>query len=273
MSTARGAPTRWAMAVLCTLGWLLLLAPVAVVTSIAFGADDALTFPPRGLSTRWFLAAADSAVLMRALAVSSLLALCASALAVVIGTLAALGAARLGGRRATAMAAVLTAPVLLPGLVIGFAIYVFYVAMPVGLTGTFAGLLLGHVVIATPWVITTVLATLHRIPPDHAEVARSLGAGPFRVFWRITLPALMPGIVAGALMAFVSSFAQFDVSLFLGVSDATPLPIAIFTSLMNRGEPVLAAMGVLAILVVVVGLLLVNLFQPVSVLFGGSRGR
>ena len=261
----------WALAILCLAGWTLLMAPVLVVLGIALGADDALAFPPRSLSLRWFSAAMESSVLMRALGVSTLLALCASALAVLLGTLAALGAARLGGRSTTALAGVLTAPLLLPGLVIGFAIYVFYVAVPVGLTGTFTGLLLGHTLIATPWVITSVLATLHRIPPEHAEVARSLGAGPLRVFWRITLPALLPGIVAGALLAFVTSFAQFDISLFLGVSDATPLPIAIFTSLMNRGEPVIAAAGVMAILVVVAGLLLVHLFQPVAVLFGGDR--
>jgi len=261
----------WALGALCAAGWTLLLAPVIVVLGIALGADEALAFPPRALSLRWFGAAMDSSVLMRAMGVSSLLALAASALAVLLGTLAALGAARLGGRRATALAGVLTAPILLPGLVIGFAIYVFYVAIPVGLTGTFTGLLLGHTLIATPWVVTSVLAALHRVNPDHAEVARSLGAGRIRVFWRITLHALLPGIVAGALLAFVTSFAQFDVSLFLGVSDATPLPIAIFTSLMNRGEPVVAAAGVLAILVVVTALLLVHLFQPVSVLFGGDR--
>ncbi|MCC6002554.1 MAG: ABC transporter permease subunit [Pararhodobacter sp.] len=265
-------PVALLMRLLALAGWILMLAPLFVVAGLALNAAEVLAFPPRQVSLRWFSAALGHPVFMASLWTSLTLAAATTVLALVLGTTAALGLARLGRKGALA-AAIMTAPILMPGMVIGFAIYLFYVWSRLGLTGSFAGLLAGHVLVATPWVITTVLAAASRLDPALPEVARSLGAGPVTLFTRITLPGLAPGIVAGGIFAFVVSFSQFEVSLFLGTSERTPLPVALFTSLMNRSEPVIAAVGVVAILVVVAALALVNRLFSVSVLFGGSTSR
>lgn len=264
-------PVAWLMRALALAGWVLMLAPLLVVAGLALNPAEVLAFPPQGLSLRWFEAALGHPVFMASLRTSLSLAAATTVLALLLGT-AALGLARLGNRGALA-AAIMTAPILMPGLVIGFAIYLFYVWSRLGLTGSFTGLLAGHVLVATPWVITTVLAATRRLDPALPEVARSLGAGPVTLFVRVTLPGLAPGIVAGGIFAFVVSFSQFDVSLFLGTTQRTPLPVALFTALMNRSEPVIAAVGVIAILVVVAALALVNRLFSVSALFGGPTSR
>jgi len=260
------------MRALALAGWALMLAPLVVVVGVALNPAEVLAFPPQGLSLRWFGAALGHPVFMAALGTSLTLAGATTVLALALGTAAALGLARLGQRGGLA-AALMTAPILMPGLVIGFAIYLFYVWSRLGLTGSFVGLLLGHVLVATPWVITTVLAAARHLDPALTEVGRSLGAGPVTLFVRVTLPGLAPGIVAGGIFAFVVSFSQFDVSLFLGTTQRSPLPVALFTALMNRSEPVVAAVGVLAILVVVIALALVNRLFSVSALFGGPTSR
>jgi putative spermidine/putrescine transport system permease protein len=260
------------LALLAGLGWLAMVAPLVVVAGVALNAGRTLSFPPQGLSLQWFAAALGSDGLMGSLWLSLRLALVTTVLALAVGVPAALGIVRLARRQAL-VTQMLSAPLLLPGLVIGFGLYILVAVFAPVLRGSLITLVLGHVVVAMPWVITTTLAAARRLDPDLPEVARSLGAGAMRIFLRITLPGLAPGIVAGGIFSFIASFSQFDVSLFLGTANATPLPVALFTSLQNRADPSIAAMGMVSILTVMAAMALVNRMFSISTLFGGQAGR
>jgi putative spermidine/putrescine transport system permease protein len=162
------------------------------------------------------------------------------------------------------MRAYFLAPLLLPGLVLGLALYVCYVATNVGLARTLPGMVIGHVLVTMPYVIGTVSAALYNFDVSLEDAARSLGAGPLRAFRAVTLPVISPGIVAGSMFAFIVSFGQFDISLFLSTPNITPLPIALYNSLRYKFEPTAAAAGVFAIVLVVVTMLLTNRFTNLA---------
>lgn len=132
------------------------------------------------------------------------------------------------------------------------------------------GLVIGHVLVTTPYVIGTVSASLAVFDRSLEEAARSLGAGPFTAFRKVTMPIIGPGMLAGSIFAFIVSFGQFDVSLFLSTPNLTPLPIAMYISLRYQFEPTAAAAGIFAIMLVVVSMLitakLVNMKK-----FGGIK--
>ena len=170
----------------------------------------------------------------------------------ILGTAAALFLTRTESRVAGPLRGFFMLPIVLPGVVLGLALYVFFITSGIGLARTFFGLLVGHVLVTCPFVIATVTAALVGFDRSLEEAARSLGAGPFEAFRKITLRIVAPGIGAGALFAFIISFGQFEVTLFLAVPNHTPLPIAMYSSLRYAFEPTAAAAGIFAILLVVV---------------------
>jgi putative spermidine/putrescine transport system permease protein len=119
-------------------------------------------------------------------------------------------------------------------------------------------MVIGHVVVTVPYVIGTVSAARYDFDVSLVDAARSLGAGPVRAFRAITLPMISPGIMAGSIFAFIVSFGQFDVSLFLSTPNITPLPIAIYNSLRYKFEPTAAAAGIFAIALVVLSMVLTS---------------
>jgi putative spermidine/putrescine transport system permease protein len=157
---------------------------------------------------------------------------------------------------------------LVPGIVLGIALYVFYVTTHIGLARTFGGLLIGHVLVTSPFVIATVTASLVGFDVSLEEAARSLGAGPLQAFRLVTLRIISPAVSAGAIFAFTISFGQFDLSLYLGAPDLTGLPYAMYISLRYKFEPTAAAAGIFAIVLVVLSMVLssrlINLRKLVS---------
>jgi len=154
------------------------------------------------------------------------------------------------------MRAFFMSPLMLPGIVLGLALYLFYISSGIGLLRTIPGLVVGHILVTCPYVIGTVSAALVGFDTSLEEAARSLGAGRFTTFRKITLPVIAPGIVAGAVFSFIVSFGQFDVSLFLTPPNSTPLPMALYVSLRYTFEPTAAAAGIFAIFLVVVSMLI-----------------
>ena len=154
------------------------------------------------------------------------------------------------------MRAVLMSPIMLPGIVIGLALYLFYISSGIGFARTQAGLVIGHVLVTCPYVIGLVSAALVGFDRSLEEAARSLGASRWTTFRRITLPVISPSMVAGGVFAFIISFGQFDVSLFLTPPNSTPLPIALYSSLRYTFEPTAAAAGIFAIFLVVVSMVI-----------------
>lgn len=239
------------MTALAVAALVLLLLPVVIVVLAGLNAGDYLTFPPQGLSLRWVRAFLSSATFMNAYLFSFTLALAATAISTVIGTMASLYLARAETRLAGMLRGLFMLPVVVPGVVLGLALYVFYTSTGIGLARSFGGLLIGHVLVTCPFVIATVRAALVGFDRSLEEAARSLGATPWGAFWRITLRIIAPGVTAGSLFAFIISFGQFEVTLFLSIPNLQPLPMAMYVSLRYSFEPIAAAAGIFAIILVV----------------------
>lgn len=237
------------------IAFVVLLLPVAIVMLAGLNSGDYLSFPPEGLSLRWVIEFLTSDTWMSAYLFSLLLALITMVVSTILGTMAAIVLARTVFRGRDLLRAYFLSPLILPGMVLGLALYVFFVATDVGLTRSLTGLVIGHVLVTCPYVIGTVSAALVTFDTSLEEAARSLGASPWTAFRRVTLPNISAGIMAGSIFAFIVSFGQFDVSLFLSTPNLQPLPMALYELLRYKFEPTAAAAGIFAILLVVISML------------------
>jgi putative spermidine/putrescine transport system permease protein len=226
---------------------LYLLAPVLVVVATAFTTTGYPIFPPRGFTLRWFDSVLSSREFLEAMRLSAVLAAASTAIATVLGTLAALGLARGGFRGRQAVAAIFLSPIFFPAIVLGLALLIFY--NRVGLAGTLPGMIAAHAVLTTPFVIRMVMASLAEFDPAVEEAAENLGASRLRTFFLVTLPLIRPGVVAGAVFAFILSFDELVVSLFLAGPGMQTLPIRIFTALEYSSRPDVSAISTMLILV------------------------
>lgn len=242
---------RLVMGGLAALAVVLLVAPTVIVLMTSVTSSPSLRFPPDGFSLRWY-AALGEAYQMRAAAWNSFqVAALATAASVVLGTAAALGLAGARAAWARALDALFMSPLLLPALAFGFAaLMAFSLA---GLRLSLWTLATGHVVVCVPFVLRTTLAALAQLDPALAESSQSLGAGPVYTFRRVTLPLIGRGIGAGAFLAFMASFDNVPVSLFLSDARTEVLPIHLWqiieTALDVRAA---AASGVLILFALVV---------------------
>lgn len=269
---ARGErPVPILFVVISVLALIVLLVPVAVVVLAGLNSGDFLTFPPEGLSLRWVRAFLTSDTYLGAYLFSFGLAALAALISTVIGTMAALFLTRSGSRVAGGLRGFFMLPIVLPGLVLGLALYVFYVTTDFGLARSLPGILIGHVLVTSPFVIATVTATLVGFDRSLEEAARSLGAGPFTAFRKITLRVVGPGITAGAIFAFIISFGQFEIALFLSTPNLQTLPIAMYISLRYAFEPIAAAAGIFAIGLVVVSMMATAWLVDLRRLTGSMR--
>lgn len=246
------------MLILAIVGFFYMLVPIAVVVLAGLTAGDFLTFPPKGLSFRWVIAFLKSDSYLSAFFFSFKLALMTMIVSTILGTAAALFLSRSRFLGRNAMRAFFLSPVVLPGVVIGFALFAFYISTGIGLTRTIWGLWIGHILYSTPYVIGTVGAALASYDVSLDEAARSLGASPLRTFRKVTFPNISQGIQAGSIFAFIVSFGQFEVSLFLSAPNTEPLPIAMYNSLRYKFDPSAAAAGIFAIMLVTASVLLTN---------------
>jgi putative spermidine/putrescine transport system permease protein len=238
---------RFALAALCLLVQAYLLAPIVVVVGASFNAGPFLTFPPRGLSLRWFEAFLANPVFVEAIVRSLALAAAATAISCVLGVAAALYHARHAARHQETVRIAILLPLLLPEILTAMALLFFFHAIGLGTRGGI-GLLVGHVLITLPFVFLNVTAALHGFDANLELAARSLGAGRWAAFRRVTLPLIKPGVINGALFAFIVSFDTFGISYLLkGVGGAT-LPLQLFDYLRFNFTPEAAAVSTLSIL-------------------------
>ena len=233
----RAGPVAVAMA-LC--GYVFLLAPIAVVLALSLSSDPFLRFPPTGWSTRWFVALVGNAEIMAAARTSALLATVVTVLALAAGVPAAFAVAR--GRVPGAIGGLLSAPLMMPSLVLGLALLM--ALHPLRLVATWPGLVLAHLVIVLPFVVRIMVAALGGMAIAPERAAASLGASPRQVFLRVTLPLALPGVLAAATLAFLVSFDETVMSLFLTGPRLTTLPVAMFRYTESRTDPLIAALAV-----------------------------
>jgi putative spermidine/putrescine transport system permease protein len=225
---------------------LFLLAPILVIMPLSFADSTFLIYPVPGWSLRWYQNLFGSGEWMRAARNSFIVAPSATLLATVLGTLAAVGLARVRFAGKGLLMSVLIAPMVVPVVVVGVSTYLYFA--PLGLADTYAGLILVHAALGAPFVLTTVLATLQGFNHNLVRASLSLGAGPVPTFFRVTLPVIAPGVISGALFAFATSFDEVVVTLFLAGPEQVTLPRQMFTGIRENISPTIAAVATLLIL-------------------------
>ncbi|ODT29412.1 MAG: hypothetical protein ABS53_13870 [Hydrogenophaga sp. SCN 70-13] len=230
---------------------LYLLFPLLIVVPLSFGDDAFMRFPPSALSLKWYGSYFGDPQWMRATALSFQVALMASAMATVIGTLAALGLERRRVPARPAVQVLLTAPMIVPHIFL--ALGVFILAVRFGGAGQAFTLACAHAAIALPFVVLMVGAALRQLDPSLERAARVLGAGPVRAFMTATLPGLLPSVVAAAVFSFFVSFDELVIAEFLMAGRET-LPMRIWADLKLQLNPTVSAVSTLLIAVTVVAL-------------------
>jgi putative spermidine/putrescine transport system permease protein len=246
--------------VIAGVGLIYMVLPIVLMFPLSMEPGQMLRFPPQGFSLHWYSDYfADGAWLASTL-VSLKVALGATAIATVFGTLAATGLSRTSPAfRATALA-ILMSPIVLPTLLLAVAIYGMFATLH--LVGTVTGLMAAHAVLTMPFVVLNVSTALSTVPRAFEEAASSLGANPVNTFLYVTLPLASRGIAAGAVLAFLVSFDDVVIVLFLSGVDATTLPKRMLDGVFYEMTPMLAAVSSLLIAVnivlILVALLLTN---------------
>jgi putative spermidine/putrescine transport system permease protein len=253
-----------------TLIYAFLLAPIVIVVVAAFNSGTYLTFPPEGLSLRWFDAFLHSRPFTRSFTFSLELAAIATVLATLIGTGAALYVARSRGRLLNLVRILMIAPLPVPGILTGIALLLFFYATGFATKG-WPPMIIGHTLICLPYVFLVVSAVLVGFDPSLEEAARNLGAGPFTAFARVTLPIVKGGIISGAIFAFITSFDEFNISLLLSGVGTVPLPIQLFDFLRFSFDPTAAVVGTISIAMALVVVVATERLVGLESLYWGAR--
>jgi putative spermidine/putrescine transport system permease protein len=236
----------------------LLILPTAVVIPLSFTDKASLTFPPTGWSTRWYENFFTDPTWMRALGNSLTVGLLVAVVATVAGTAAAVGLRRWTNRRAAGITqALLLAPIVVPAIVLAIGVYAIFLQLQ--LLGTVPGFVLAHSVLALPFVVISVSATLIGYDDRLTLAALSMGASRWAAFLRVQLPLIMPGVVSGALFAFVTSFDEVVLSIFIKSPYLETLPVKMYASVTRDTDPTIAAAATMIMLlttvIITIGLL------------------
>jgi putative spermidine/putrescine transport system permease protein len=241
MSTRLSGGTAWILYSLTAVMMLFVLAPLAVVVAMSVSPTAFATFPPRGFTLSWYGKVLQDADFLSSLSFSGALAACATAGALALGLPAAIALTRctLPGRETVRM--LLLSPLIFPVLVIGVAL--------LRLLSAPLNLLIAHVLVTTPYVVRTVTASLMLADVSLEEAARTLGAGRWRTFRRVTIPQIAPGLAAGALFAFMVSFDNYPVSMWLADAQNVPMPMLIYRLIGSVFTPAVPAISTLMILI------------------------
>ena len=250
MSAAR--VRAWLLRAWVTLVFGFLLLPVVVVALASFSRTSYLTVPPQGVTLRWFGAVLADPEYVHAIVWSVGLAVVATIGSLTAGVAASYALIRRRVRGGALVSALLNAPLIFPGVVVGVALLQFYAL--VRLNGTFVSLALAHMVITLPYVVRAVMASLQGIDPEIESAARVLGASGPVAFFTVTLPLIRPGVAAGALFSFIVSFDNVPVSIFLLGAGQMTLPVKIFTAIEYGVDPSIAAISTMLIVFTGLGL-------------------
>ena len=251
--------TMWGLAGLC---FLLLVMPTLVVIIVSFTSGFSLKFPPPGYSFKWYGELLDAWQLHFAATNSIKVAFWTTLLSVLLGVTAALAIARSERMMARVLDSFFMSPLILPALALGLAALMFF--SQIGFPVSISTLVIGHTVVCVPYVVRTTVAALAQLNPTLLESSASLGASKLTTFRRVTLPLIRPGIMAGAFIAFMSSFDNVPVSLFLRDANSDMLPIRMWQDLEGKLDVTIAAVSGVMIAITVVLMLVMERVADLS---------
>lgn len=233
-----------------TFGWiaciavaLFLLAPLVVIGILAFSGSHSLTFPPPSYSTKWFTELTSDSEWTTSMATSFRLALTSTAIGLAFGVPLALGLSRGKIGRFRGVQALVAAPLIVP--VVSIAIGFYFVSAKFGILDSLAPLVIAHVTLGLPLIVVTVLAADRGIDPWLEPASRTLGASFGRTLWKVTLPLIAPGVAAGAVFAFLTSWDDIVNAVFLGTARVRPFPLKLWNEMQFALSPIVAAAAVL----------------------------
>lgn len=238
---------RGGLVTLAVLTAVYLVAPVFVVIPTSFNDSSFLEFPPEKLSMRWYESFFNDPAWVNSALNSLQIGLWVTLLAVLLGTTAALAMVRGRYPLRAAVSALVVAPILVPYVILGLAVYAVFLEL--GLTQTILGFVLVHTALAVPFVVINVSSALVSFDERLEMAAMSLGANRVTTFFRITLPNILPSVAAGALFAFITSFDEVVTSIFLAGPDVSTLPVQMWSGVRVQIDPTVAAVSTMLLLV------------------------
>lgn len=238
-------------------GLTVLLAPIVIVVGIAFNPTRQEAFPPTGISLHWFQEFFTHDQFFPAFVYVSLpIAILTGIIATTLGVMAAYVLVRRDIPFENLAQSMLLGPLIVPAVIIGLGLLLFFSQLPLSLP--VVDIVIGHTVITLPYTLLTSMTRLYNIDPELEEASRNLGASKTETFRKVTLPLMRSGVIAGFLFAFIISFADINISLFLAGDDVVTLPLAIFLFLEWESSPIIAAISTLQILLIMVVVLLIS---------------
>ena len=242
---------------LLVMGYLIL--PIVVILPLSFTSGELLVYPLPAWSLRWYREFTTGPLWTQSTWNSLVLAVVTTVVATPVGLLAAFGLQGLRSRLKPMLFGLLALPLIIPPVMVAVALFYYYARL--GLVGTFGGLVLAHTVLALPFVVITIAATLQGFDQNLPRAAASLGASPLQTFRMVTLPLILPGVLSGAVFAFVTSFDELLVILFVGSPEQRTLPRQIFSGVSETMSPTVVAAAVVLIAVSLILMAVVELLR------------
>lgn len=250
----------WTFRVFCAGILFFLMLPVLVIVPLSFNSGSFLTYPLDGFSLRWYQEILNpQGPWLAALKNSMIVAPFATLLAMILGTLAAVGLNRADFPGKGLLLALLISPMVVPLVIVAVGMYFFFAQA--GLLNSYTGLILAHAALGVPFVVITVNATLQGFDHNQVRAGASLGANPIQVFFKVVLPQILPGVASGGLFAFATSFDEVVVALFIASPSERTLPMQMFSGIRENISPAIAAMATLLIVMSALLLLVMELLR------------
>ena len=261
---------------LCVLIFIFLVGPIFVIIPLSFNelpyftfTPEMLAFDPAGYSTKWYQEFFAEDSWQQAVKNSFLIAIFATLISTFLGTLAALGLSRPEMPFRKTIMALLISPMIVPLIISAAGMYFFYAR--IGLASTHFGVILAHAALGIPFVIITVTATLVGFDHSLTRAAASLGSSPTRTFFVVIVPLILPGVISGALLAFITSFDEVVVVLFVGSVEQRTIPWKMFSGIREEIRPTILAVATLLVFISIVLLTMVELLRRRSERLRGIR--
>ena len=259
---------------LCALIFLFLITPILVIIPLSFNSipyftftKEMLSFDPAGYSLRWYQEFLSSEQWMTSIKNSFIIAIFSTILSTVLGTLAALGLSRQEMPFKNLIMGLLISPMIVPLIISAAGMYFFYARLD--LIQTYTGVILAHAALGTPFVVITVTATLIGFDRSLIRAASSLGADGVTTFFKITMPLIAPGVISGALFAFITSFDEVVLVLFLAGPEQRPVTIQMWSGIREQISPTILAV---ATILVAISILLLTTLELIRRRSGRLRG-
>ncbi|UNK18690.1 ABC transporter permease [Paenibacillus sp. N3/727] len=235
------------LAVFTILAYIFLLGPLIIIMATSFGEGSVLKFPPEGFSLKWYQNIFEVDMFLTTFKVTIIVALVGNLIALLLGVPAAYALSRYQFKGKGLLNSIFISPILIPGVVLGFTMLKYLVVrfqLPV-----YTSLLIGHIVLMMPFIIRVIGSSLSNFDYSVEEASMSLGASRLKTFFTVVLPNIRSGLIAGVLLAFLESFNNVDISVFMTGPGVSTLPIQMLTYVENYFDPTIAAISVLLMMI------------------------